>query len=260
MAGGTGGFTASQVDQLTAYAARTEAGTIWLAKDNDKAGRRALAKDTTAFHERGMTARAFPVMGGKDLADMWAETPDVMRAMLAMRDQNPVASRFVALDIAQEHDLDRADIPTRITALKQIAAVIAELPPQHWETEIDAATVLFTSRDDTDAYDHYARSLYGDVIARALKWDHETHEPAPGTNDLEAAQQLARLHDALTDHGQRPEPAPATKARENLQDVLADLRSRRGTKTTSKTARPPRIRRDDDERRDAPRQGGPSRR
>lgn len=260
VAGGTGGFTASQVDQLTAYAARTEAGTIWLAKDNDKAGRRALAKDTTAFHERGMTARAFPVMGGKDLADMWAETPDVMRAMLAMRDQNPVASRFVALDIAQEHDLDRADIPTRITALKQIAAVIAELPPQHWETEIDAATVLFTSRDDTDAYDHYARSLYGDVIARALKWDHETHEPAPGTNDLEAAQQLARLHDALTDHGQRPEPAPATKARENLQDVLADLRSRRGTKTTSKTARPPRIRRDDDERRDAPRQGGPSRR
>lgn len=262
VAAGTGGFTPAQVDQLAAYAARTDAGTLWLSKDNDRAGRAALAKDTGAFAERGITARALPAPGGKDFAEAFQADADAARAALALREHAPVAARFVTMDIADELDLEGADMLTRLAGLRQVSTIIAQLPAQHWEREIDEAATLFAARDDTDAHEHYAAMLYQNVLVHAMHWDHETGEPGTSRSDLDAATDLNRIHDLLTAHNH-------TEPSDRMSNAIRALRENAANRAPQKpsrsaTATPARMgtrdaRHRDEQRRQDPRQDGPAR-
>lgn len=231
VAAGTGGFTPAQVDQLAAYAARTDAGTLWLSKDNDRAGRAALAKDTGAFAERGLTARALPAPGGKDFAEAFQADADAARAALALREHAPVAARFVTMDIADELDLEGADMLTRVAGLRQVSTIIAQLPAQHWEREIDEAATLFAARDDTDAHEHYAAMLYQNVLVHAMHWDHETARPGAERSDLDAATDLNRIHDLLTAHNH-------TEPSDRMSNAIRALRENAASRSPQPSRRP----------------------
>lgn len=231
VAAGTGGFSAAQADQLAAYAARTEAGTLWLSKDNDRAGRAALAKDTGAFAERGITARALPAPGGKDFAEAFQDDADAVRATLALREHAPVAARFVTMDIADELDLEGADMLTRLAGLRQVSTIIAQLPAQHWEREIDEAATLFAGRDDVDAHEHYAAMLYQNVLVHAMHWDHETGEPGTNRSDLDAATDLNRIHDLLTAHNH-------TGPSDRMSNAIRALRENAASRSPQPSRRP----------------------
>ena len=257
VAGGTGGFTESQIDQLTSYAATTNARTLWLAKDRDTAGRRVLVKDNTAFIARGITPRSLPIFGGKDLADMYAADPNGLAATLATRDVAPPAARQIVADLAHAHlgQAKNTDPGYSVWVVKRMADTIAALPPGEWADEIDEAALLFS--DNTEDQDHYADLLYLETFQRAAHWDpHGT----PDSTDVLAAAAVAHALDVLSG----PSAQGARETRSETLRAYAKARSaRRAHQTTPVSKKTPRERsRADIKRSDTPRaapsQDGPT--
>lgn len=116
----------TQADLLTEHSG----GKVWAALDNDQAGRNATEKDFDLLTARGVDVRAVDLIG-KDPADMWQHTPDVLRATIDAADVWPSAGEVVVANMA-ERDRDRlgageADAIDRYqTQVRQVADRVPE--------------------------------------------------------------------------------------------------------------------------------------
>lgn len=262
IAGGTGGFTTSQVEQLTTYAATTKDHTLWLAKDRDTAGQRALVKDNAAFVARGITPKSLPVFGGKDLADMYAADPDGLAAHLATRDIAPPAARQIIADLAHAHldQTNTTDPGYGVWVVKRMADTIAPLPPTEWADTIDEAAQLFSG--DTEDQDHYAHLLYIETIKRAIQWDpYGSPTSAAPISIPTVTSELDRLMEELTGPASeraRQARAEAFKTINEGIDELSRQAARQVPTQPDRTQTRADIERMEPPRADAPRHDGPS--
>ncbi|GEM_PF-1854734 len=80
-------LTATQADTLAARSG----GRVWTALDGDPAGSKATEADFWMLTERGVDARALPMLRGSDPAQLWRDDPEMFRTLLDVGDAAPTA-------------------------------------------------------------------------------------------------------------------------------------------------------------------------
>lgn len=93
-------LTDRQADYL---AHRAPGKKVWVANDNDAAGKAATESDFWSLADKGVDARLVSLPNGSDPAQLWRENPDLLREVLAFPDVAPTAGLAV-MDHAFEQD------------------------------------------------------------------------------------------------------------------------------------------------------------
>ena len=73
--------------------------------------------------------------------------------------------------------------------------------------------------------------LYQNVLVHAMHWDHDTGEPGTERSDLEAAADLNRIHDLLTEHNH-------TEPSKRMSNAIKALRENAANRTPQQPRRP----------------------
>lgn len=246
-----------QADQLVAAAGPRQK--VMVAPDADRAGSAAAERDYWALTERGTMPLVLPVPGS-DPAEVWASSPDALRAVCALADDSPSLASAVIEHRLTGHatDLEHGWVHARVNAARAIAPVIASSPMNQWAAHVtDAAQQL----GDCDS----EQLVWTEVLAAAIPWNPLVDDPALEVERKkvrEARRDLAALAtdlglDADDETTQRPRDALAALSDAlDDQDERLDERRRRAQAARDEdeagAATPTRRRgRRDDDRRDS---------
>lgn len=242
-----------QAEQLVAVAGARRK--VIVAPDADRAGSASAERDYWALVERGTTPLVLPVPGS-DPAEVWASSPDALRAVCALADDSPsLASAVIGhrLD-AHATDLEHGWVHARVYAARAIAPVIASSPMNEWAAHVTDAAVRLGDCDSE-------QMVWTEVLAAAIPWNPLVDDPALEVRRekvTEARRDLATIAadlrlDADDETTQRPRDALAA-----LSDVLDEqderLEERRSAQATPEEAAADvstsrrSVRRDDDRR------------
>lgn len=242
-----------QAEQLVAAAGRGRK--VIVAPDADRAGSAAAERDYWALVERGATPLVLPVPGS-DPAEVWASSPDALRAVCALADDSPALASAVIEHRLAGHatDLERGWVHARVHAARAIAPVIASSPMSQWAAHVtDAARQL----GDCDS----EQMVWTEVLAAAIPWNPLVDDPALEMRRekvTEARRELAAVAadlglDADDETTQRPRDALAalSDALDEQDERLEERRRAQATREeVADTSTPRRSGRRDDDRRD----------
>lgn len=213
--GGTA-FTEVHADSMKQFARDN---TVYLALDNDTAGRKATQDAFWKLTQRGLDVRSIPTPGVKDPGELYETSPDMLAIVLAGKNMHQSAAVDVAYQIARTYEAgtERATIENTVAAARQIGHVIAATPVEGWDETITHAAPALT-RDGDDG-EHMIDMLWHETLAAGIDWPTDATADTITPAQAEASQaKLDTLEAALARSRNR---APA---RVNMDEVRASIR------------------------------------
>lgn len=185
--------TALSERQAEYLAHRAPGKKVWVANDNDAAGKAATESDFWSLAEKGVDTRLVSIPPGTDPAQLWRENPDLLREVLAFPDVAPTAGLAV-MDHAFEQDSDGL-LAGDVDAFDRIDM-----------TERDVRKALTNDVDDAFVHDYTTTSL------AQLREQHRTGTDAPADPGQEPSPTLDRGPSPSTqvDQGAALSPAAPT--------------------------------------------------
>ena len=185
-------------DRQAEYLARRAPGKkVWVANDNDAAGKAATESDFWSLAEKGVDARLVSIPSGTDPAQLWRENPDLLREVFAFPDVAPSAGLAV-MDHAFEQDGEG------------LRAGDADAFDRIDMTERDVRKALTNDVDDAFVHDYTTTSLAQLREQRSASEEVGTdnsQEPAPTLDTAAAPASSAHI-----DPGVAPSTAAPTVA------------------------------------------------
>ncbi|WP_052947180.1 MobF family relaxase [Dermacoccus sp. PE3] len=218
MGASTGGtaFTDTHADMLATLA---RDGKVYLALDNDNAGRAATRDAFWKLTSRGVDARSIPIPGAKDPGELYENDPTMLRMVLTSPNLHPSTAVDVAHHIARTYEAgtDTATIENTVLAARQAAQAVAVLPVEQWDEVITQAAPSFT-RDGEDTA-HAANMLWAETLAAGIDWPTDADPETLTPQQAQASEaKLEQIEQRLT------RSAGIDQARANMDQLRDNLR------------------------------------
>jgi len=202
--------TALTVAQGHLIADSSQHGIVLSATDHDSAGQKAAARDYSLYTQLGLDPRELVLVNQasedqvvKDPADAFKLDPESLSLALTLPDIAPsmaaqVIRRRLALD--EDHLVENAG--SRVHAARDVARIIAALPPHRWIDEMESAAAAIAHYSRTpDAISDYRHALLDASVRAALNWTQAENPVPPSESVYEALQALlSDLQQSAAEH------------------------------------------------------------
>lgn len=222
MVGATTGGTAFTAQHAQYFTDMAKDSTVFLALDNDSAGRKATIDAYWKLTERGVTPRGIVIPGVKDPGELYQASPDLLALALSSPEMQQSAAVDVAYEIARtfEAGKDSSTIHNTVLAARQIGHTIAVLDPSEWEETITHAAPAIARDGDTE---RAIEMVWNETLAAHIEWPMDTSEVDITPDQADMSQQKLNTLRQTLQHA----PTNTRETARQMQETMARLRAQR---------------------------------